>query len=404
MTDTMVAVAEPFDFATSFRLIPDVSEEMTNPTVQVEWCLKPELIRYMAERTDLHWALIIVAQRRADVDLTWHTLNFYPQLESRLIVEGTRRISDGRSFFTFRGAGEYDLVGYLVAGDPKGNFWPLVRSYGQMERRSYKIPFPLFANHYETQANRRREDAEKADDEKAPPELQLRKSLSAGNIGVQAASHVTVRVPDGIFAKPLPRWVDNWLGKWRLDEYKDQCQRRTALAIGFLVMTPLLLIAGFLWRLLLFVIGFAALICGRNGLEQWGAMFEKRVAPNPSAWPEDLPLYRRAGWSDLLRPIVVLFLAGVLYIAARHQQNALIFGAFAVALIITVAVILALVFAGYGVAMFFRHQRVTALATTPQVMERMERYAICGEERETNGPLSFTFVAGEFKRNVCRPT
>lgn len=187
-----------------------------NPTVPIQWRLQLSAITSMRENPAAHWALIIIAQEETQEHCAYS------------MIHGIQAILSGCGYLTFHTHGTHQLVAYLVhACDPRLQKELQLRASHQQSWRVWENnaansndPFCVNTSHR-----------------------------------IITYTHLTVEIPDGIFAKPLPKWLRAWLGYFGVYRQEDECVGRTQILLSFFLGIPAFILWEGLKRCYLFLLG-----------------------------------------------------------------------------------------------------------------------------------------------------
>lgn len=344
-----------------------------HPMVPIRWCIKPEILRLMRETPDKIWYLAIVAQHSTSPSKTvLHT------------VVGMDRIGDGRDYLTFNGPGEYDLAVYLVRSDLSENrFRKDKKDVNESriniwdDRESYVLSTDGDSLRFFNEARET----------------------------IISHSFMMLEVPSGIFAKPLPAWVKNWLGYFGLSRPRDECSMRGRLALAFTLGPVLYVVWEFVKRLYMLILGVVHFVFGGNPLPVWEAAF----SPQLSAYISNLrgeyeyeSLMEYEDWKRLFHPSIWLVLGGVAafwaFVPGSHGPITA-----AGVLIAVIAILIAtVVMAGHKIQDYLEKRRAAkGKRHTEEVLARVEAFAVCGRI-PAKGPTTVRLAFSGIKRMVCR--
>jgi len=185
-----------------------------NPMVTLTWRFKSPALDAMkdpsATRDD--WVLLIISKGN--------------KRQSIHEIHGIASILTGRCFFTFPNPGEHHLAAYLIRS-PDGHSKELLkelagfRQYGSLEIWEHES-------------------------------LNFHPVATGDTI---ACSHVIVTVPDGIFARPLPKWLTTWLQYFGVRQLENECVALYPILLSLTLGPPAFLIWEALKRLYLVALG-----------------------------------------------------------------------------------------------------------------------------------------------------
>ncbi|HYD93473.1 MAG TPA: hypothetical protein VEB18_03420 [Candidatus Paceibacterota bacterium] len=360
-----------------------------HPVVPIRWCLSPETTAYMRAHPEYDWALIIVAQKVGIRDeIAGVTRGSDPRAESREIIEGFGDISVGRGFFTFRGAGAYYLVAYLVHSlneDHKSGFWREVRGLKTRYRdeRVYKHRF----------------DADAEDD----------KPVNRFVAEVFAREEQRVLIPDGIFAAEMKPWLRNYLKFFKLGVGEDECAGRWRIGLAFTLM-PLLYAILYIpltpiTRAYVLFVGIVHFLLGGDPLRAWRHIFSSAtILPRKMSHWFAIHDFRAMPFYEDEKNI--LLVPGIPFALFGIPAIGFMFSASVGWMIISVYLCIAVLIGIFALILGPLSQALEKSAEEDkqrkhnQVIDRVERYVLCGAAEE-RGTVEL-FWSG-IKRAVCKP-
>jgi cold shock CspA family protein len=327
-----------------------------HPTVPIRWCIKPEAYARMKLHPEDEWALVFVAK-----DVTTGTKRSFSS------VIGIKDIALNRGYVTFAGPGETDLVAFLIRTEPDKK----ITKSAINEIQKYFRHNSLWKEH---------------EDE---IDLYVQK-YSDENFIIEAAVHVSVDVPDGIFAKPLPEWMKTWLGYFDMERPQDECSMRGRIMLACTLGVAWYLIWETLKRSIMLLYGATHFILGGNPLVAWREVFAKRLSgyflSGFFGMRDFEPLARYRGWSRLKHPAIWLVLAAIAGICIALPEVRQMVLAAVLFITLVISVLAAVVF---GLILYAKRTEATkderAKAEAEKAAEGASRrlalintYAVCG--------------------------
>jgi hypothetical protein len=359
---------------------------LDHPVVPIRWCLSPEAIAYMRQHPDWDWALVIVAKKVEFRDEeAGVTRPGDPKAEVREIVEGFRAISVSHGFFRFRSAGDHDFGAFLVNsnGNSKSGFWAQVR---QLRKKGGAWS---------------RYDVSMDDLNKHPH------ALDRYSIRLYASDVQRVRIPEGIFAAEMNPATKRQLEFFKLGVGEDECAGRWRIGLAYSLLPA---IYALFWlplvpitRLYVLLLGLVHFLVGGNPLRVWRHMITTAtILPkklNGVFGQHDfkfMPIYE--GEKNLLF-LPVMFLIFIGFPALSFWLG---FGWVTLSVYAVIAAIV-LFFSFIGGPFLKALDKMFKEGTERKhqlVIDRVERYAICGAE-QTQSTIEL-FWSG-VKRSVCKP-
>lgn len=350
-----------------------------HPSVPFRWCIKPEVLAYMRSNIDSQWALVIVAQKQRNEDLSYRWWD-----RSKTVIQavnGAERIGDGRGYFSFRSPGDYDFVTYLVKSSEGRSFW---------SRLKEAVDKPGEINVWDSDGDEIRTAHRDLD-------------FISGSSRVIAYDHMKVSVPAEVFAKPLPDWVKDWLGYFQLNRPRDECSMRGRIAFAFTFGVALYLLFEIVKRTWILFAGILHFLFGGNPLSVWkeavASRLSARLGENLLLSDEHEHMMDYKGWKFLLVPI---FPVTAITLAATWFLNPDLHIWYLRALFAVVAIVIAvLLFGGVGKAMRL-YERHTSQQKQAAVLVRIETYAMCGGDIPPKAPTNVRLLWSGVKRAVCR--
>ncbi len=357
-----------------------------HPLVPIRWCIKPETFKRIEAAPERQWALMLIAKTRPDADGNYTQ----PSRYSFMPIIGVRNIGFNRAYFSFPAPGEYDFAAFLISS----NLAPdrLKQLHTEIER-FYKRS--RVWNTFSDEINL--EVREYADDPMV----------------IEATTRELVSVPEGIFAKPLPKWQRTWLSYFGLDRPEDECSTRGRSILAFTLGIAWFLLWESFKRSYMLALGLIHFILGGSPLPIWKIAFTPRLSalissPKGSDEFERLTSFR--GWRKLRHPALWLAMGGLagVYVAFPNARDSF----HQVLVIVTLfagIIFLALLVLSRKFKRREETQEEREKEQANKVAEEATRqltairtYAMCGLSEPQQAPTSIKLLWTGIKRKVCR--
>lgn len=376
------------------------TKRIGHPVVTLEWCVSPEITALMREYPEHQWAMIIVAQER--LELGPDKLLGYAKRtrEERVLVEGIRRIRDGRTPFTFRAPVTYDVSLFLVRSKSNTDdnikvFWRRLRDVTRRSEDGYDMQYLENAV---------------SDDTPNPDGFQ-----GSDYIIPVSADNIIVSVPEGIFGKPPSEGLKNFIRANGFTVGDDECDVRGRKIWVFSLGLVLFIFAQLLVRGHFLVASALHFLFGHNPIPLWKAAFTLKAYWPSGGWggngltePMSFVHGDSGRWylapaialSVLLYGLALFFGGDAWLFGVSLQALAWIFTVLAALLIFAIVVLVAAL-ALFGVGL--KQLQKKRPDKVEQMIQDVEQYALCGAERQ-EGPRTFHLMwEGGAKKLVCRP-
>lgn len=371
-----------------------------HPVVTLEWCVNREITDLMRAHPNHQWAMLIVAQERLEVGSDGLLGFSKGAREERVLIEGIRRIGDGRTPFTFRAPVNYDVVCFLVRSkgtskDAIQGFWKRLRSVSKRSNSEYESYENLSSV---VEGDRPHPDVFSTSDYVVPI----------------AADNIIVKVPGGIFAKPSPR-RQAFVRAYGFDVGDDECGLRGRLAICIFFL-PVFLAIQLLWRGHLLISALVHVLVGGNPKDVFASAFtskqywptaggflaNQRFDPMDYVHGDSGKWYRAPGViAFVLGYLWALLFGGTTYFLGSSLQLLAIGIPLFFLMIAGISFLLRIT--GNGIAPFIEEfVKSREPARIEHEIQRVEEYALCGTERP-EGPRTFSLIFSGAKNMVCRP-
>lgn len=369
-----------------------------HPVVTLEWCVSREITNLMRAHPDHQWAMLIVAQERLEVGSDGLLGFSKAKREERVLIEGIRRIGDGRTPFTFRAPVNYDVAIFLVRSKETSreyaqSFWKRLRAITKRSSRGYSDEY-----NYDI--------SDAVVEDKANPNAFSRSDYMT----LVATDNIIVSVPDGIFAKPKPKRIA-LVRAFGFNVGDDECDLRGRLIACFFA-SPIFLTLQLLWRGHLALSSVLHFLVGGNPIPVIASAFSWRTWWPAAGWFgqevwDPIEFFHGEKPRGYLLPGLVLFALGYLW-SVFFGGNVPFLGATlqAIAIGVPIGITLIVLFV-LAISFFFGNILGPLLEKWQPVraekeIQRVEEYALCGTERP-EGPRTFRLMASNLKSMVCRP-
>ena len=357
-----------------------------HPLVPIRWCIKPETFKRIEAAPNRQWALMLIAKTQPDADGNYTQ----PSRYSFVPVVGVRNIGFNRAYFSFPAPGEYDFAAFLISSDLKPD--RLKHLHAEIERY-YKrgVVWDTFGE-----------------------EINLRvREYADDPMVIEATTRELVSVPEGIFAKPLPKWKRTWLSYFGLDRPEDECSTRGRSILAFTLGIALFLFWEGFKRSYMLLLGLVHFILGGSPLPIWKVALTPRLSAlisRPNGGDEFEPLTSYRGWRKLLHPALWLAMCGLagIYVAFPDTRDSFHRILFMFTFLSSIA-FLALIILGQRFKRWEETQEERERERADKTAEEATRqltairtYAICGVVEPQQAPASIKLVWTGIKRKVCR--
>jgi hypothetical protein len=376
-----------------------LEQVVDHPVIPVSWCVMPEAIELMRSLAADDYYVVIAARERGTQDEPWRGDRKKTTFET---IIGLDRIKDSRGYLSFFAPGTYDVFTYLVQSEVSRE--RLVKTLSELDMERFD---PV--------------DARRGTATQEVSDLPFLKYNKFDRLGrVIGINHLTLEVPDGIFAKPLTGLMKRWFCYFWSEDLLDDCDRRKKLWFAFTIGVPMYFLWEGLKRLWMIVLSLGHLIVGGNPTTLLKRATTGRLSSTISnifGKYEYVDMMEFTGGKFFLRPIFSLLLAA--FVVANFQSPELWEGTAKVLMSAAAVLTIVLVLCG-GYLFLTRNDTRTPEEVAADRKEAKERriesmkkerldsllgevavYATCGTTTQSR-PASVRLIWSGIKRKVCR--